>query len=110
MFQKFVSVAMLPGRGPIFTGLRSRRKLADAPEKENMACGLTTLDGQLKLILREGATLTVGDKARTIRKFSLFSPVAGSGGQQRAFRDAHALSYRAFFTDGTQAVLKVALP
>ena len=107
-FQKFQSVTLLPGRGPLFVASVISAK--GASQKGKRGVWAHDPEEQLRLILREGDTLSTATAMRTIRKFTLLSTVAGSGGQQRTLRGDQALIYRAEFTDGTQAILKVALP
>ena len=64
--------------------------------------------GSLDLIVREGATLNINGKIRVIASLSTASADAPTGSQNRSFNQTKGtLAYRATFTDGTQAIMKV---
>ena len=64
--------------------------------------------GSLDLIVREGATLNINGKIRVIASLSTASADAPTGSQSRSFNQTKGtLAYRATFTDGTQAIMKV---
>jgi hypothetical protein len=66
-------------------------------------------EGALRLLLREGDQVN----GKTLRAFTILSAVRGSAGQRRAWAaddGQPSLIYRASFTDGTEAIITVAVP
>jgi hypothetical protein len=67
--------------------------------------------GGLDLIVREGGSLLVNGTKRIISSLSSATADGPTGAQSRSFSQATgALTYRATFMDGTQAIMKVTLP
>jgi hypothetical protein len=65
--------------------------------------------GALRLVVREGDPIN----AKTLRSFTVLGSVEGSPGQRRAWTTGDASArviYRAFFTDGTSAIVSTAVP
>ena len=72
---------------------------------------LQNASGGLDLVVREGATLNVNGKIRVIDSLATASADGPTGSQSRSFNQTTGtLAYRATFTDGTQAIMKVILP
>ncbi len=104
----FTSLSVLDGRGPMFTA-KLASGTAKVTTKNDAGLWATDSTGALRLILREGDTLPGG----TLKSFTLLGAVAGSPGQRRAWTSGDASArviYRAFFTDGTSAIVSTALP
>jgi len=67
--------------------------------------------GGIDLVVREGATLNVNGRIRVIASIDAASADGPTGGQSRSFNQkTGTLAYRATFTDGTQAIMKVTFP
>ena len=67
--------------------------------------------GGLDLIVREGALLNVNGKIKVIAYIATASADGPTGSQSRSFNQTTGtLAYRATFTDGTQAIMKVTFP
>jgi len=72
---------------------------------------LQNASGGLDLVVREGATLNVNGKIRVIASIATASADGPTGSQSRSFNQTTGtLAYRATFTDGTQAIMKVTFP
>jgi hypothetical protein len=63
-------------------------------------------DGTLHCVIREGDQML----GKTLQKFTVLTSVSGSAGVTRSFNTRAELAYRATFTDGGTALLKVNLP
>jgi hypothetical protein len=108
MWLTFTSLSVLEGRGPMFTA-----KLLQIPPTVTTAndTGFWATDstGALRLLLRTGDKIS----GKRLQSFTLLGAVAGSPGQRRAWTsgDAEArVIYRAFFTDGSSAILTTLVP
>jgi hypothetical protein len=101
----FTSVALPEERGPLFT---AKLRIGPGGVTSGNDVGLWAVDsaGTLHLIAREGALI----EGKTLRKFTILSAVAGSPAQRRSYNAKGALIYRAYFIDGSQALLRVQLP
>jgi glucose/arabinose dehydrogenase len=66
--------------------------------------------GALHLVLRTGSPIQVGSATKTLRSLTVLSVVPGSPAQTRSINAGDQLIYRAFFTDGSQAILTATLP
>jgi len=72
---------------------------------------LQNASGGLDLVVREGATLNVNGKIRVIASLATASADGPTGSQSRSFNQTTGtIIYRAIFTDGTQAIMKVTFP
>ena len=72
---------------------------------------LQNASGGLDLVVREGATLNVNGKILVIVSIAAASADGPTGSQSRSFNQkTGTLAYRATFTDGTQAIMKVTFP
>ena len=72
---------------------------------------LQNASGGLDLVVREGATLNVNGKIRVIASLATASADGPTGSQSRSFNQTTGtITYRAIFTDGTQAIMKVTFP
>lgn len=108
-WQRFASLSVLEGRGPMFTAT-----LASGGARVTAAndAGLWATDstGALRMIFREGEEIVPGKK---LKSFTLLGAVSGSPGQRRAWTTGDTSArviYRAFFIDGSSAILSTALP
>ena len=106
-FAALSSLAILPGRGPIFLGSLAAKsgnpKVTSANDRGLWGLSST---GALQLLLRENQT--IGD--RTVKTFNVLTTVLGSPAQARAFDGEQGIVVRAFYTDGTQGILKLTAP
>lgn len=113
----FTSLALPEGNaGPVFTaklagskGMAQQDRVASSNDQ-----GLWAVDssGELQLVVREGQEVAVDGSTtrRKIKSFTVLSAVPGSSAQRRSFDTTGRIVYRAVFTDGSQAVVKVLLP
>ena len=62
----------------------------------------------MKALFREGDVIN----GRTLSSFNVLGIVNGSPGQRRAWTESAepALAWRAFFTDGSSAIVKTTVP
>lgn len=106
-FGSFTSLAILPGRGPIFTAkLATKSGIPKVSAKSDLGLWALSSTGALQLLVRE--TDLIGGKS--LKTFHALLSVPGSPSQSRTFNAEQVLIYRAFFTDGTQALVKVDAP
>ncbi len=108
-WKTFTSLSVLEARGVMFTATLAS---GTAKVKTFNDAGLWATDstGALKLILRESQEVLPG---KFLRSFDVLKSIAGSPGQRRAWTagDASArIIYRAFFTDGSSAIVSTAVP
>jgi hypothetical protein len=113
----FQSVALPDGlaSGPVFTAKLyvpawSEPNPAAITRSNNTGIWGVDSTGALWLLARTGSTINVGGKNRVIKTLTALSAVSGSCGQSRSYNSSGEVIYRAAFTDGGQAVIKVALP
>ena len=67
--------------------------------------------GALKLIAIQGGAFAVGTNSKTISYVQFLTSGGSVGGQTRSFsQDTGNLLYKAIFTDGSQAVIRVTFP
>jgi uncharacterized repeat protein (TIGR03803 family) len=80
--------------------------------RNNRGLWAADANGQLHLVARTGDLLQSGDQGvnKAIASISVFVPGVATAGQQRSFNHVGGLVYKANFTDGTEAILKVQLP
>lgn len=113
----FTSLALPEGNaGPVFTaklagskGMARQDKVSGSNDQ-----GLWAVDssGELQLVVREGQEVTADGSTtrKKVKSFTVLSAVPGSSAQRRSFDTTGRIVYRAVFTDGSQAVVKVQLP
>jgi hypothetical protein len=65
-----------------------------------------TAEGTLRGVIREGDQVL----GKTLEKFTVLTSVSGSAGVTRSFNTKAEVVYRASFTDGGTALVKVNLP
>ncbi len=112
VFKSFTSVAMPDGAtGPVFVAKLLVPKTGEpnpAGVTSKNAVGLWYTDdaGTAHLLARAGDTV----EGKTLRAFTILSNVSRSSSQARSYNNAGELIYRAFYTDGTSALLHVQLP
>lgn len=108
-WKAFTSLSVLNERGPMFLATLASGTIKVKPA-DDTGLWATDTTGALRLILREGDEIAPGKK---LRSFDVLEAVAGSPGQRRAWThgDASArIIYRAFFTDGSNAIVSTAVP
>jgi len=108
-WKAFTSLSVLAGRGPMFTATLASGTTKVKPS-DDAGLWVTNSEGELQLLLREGADLAPGKK---LRSFDVLKAIAGSPGQRRAWTTGDASArviYRALFTDGTSAIVSTAVP
>lgn len=108
-WKTFTSLSVLEGRGVMFTATIAS---GTTKVKTTNDAGLWATDstGALKLILRESQEVLPG---KFLRSFDVLKSIAGSPGQRRAWTAADPsarIIYRAFFTDGSSAIVSTAVP
>lgn len=106
-WKAFKSIALPDGLGPVFTALITAGGVKAANDM-----GLWAQDGSgtLRLLLREGDPLDVDDGEKKVKTFAVLGLVSGSPGQTRAFNREHQIAVRVTFLDGSQAIVKIAVP
>lgn len=110
-FADFTSVTYLDGPefGLAFTGEMQvgRGGVTNANRR-----GIWAQDskGKLRLVLRQGQTVAVGGKARTIARFVALQTAAHVTGTSRGTDPNGVIYAHAYFTDGTEAALELTLP
>jgi hypothetical protein len=109
-FATFKSIAFSDGVGTgpmVLADLKTGSGVTNANRT-----GLWVSDGidALHLILRTGSTIDVNGVIKTLRGFNVLGAVPGSPTQRRSFNAGGQVIYRAFFTDGSQAILRAPLP
>jgi uncharacterized delta-60 repeat protein len=108
IYASFDSISVLEGRGAVFIArLKSNANIVSA--KNDRGCWAVASDGSLRLLCRESEEIN----GKTVRSFDLLGSVRGSPGQRRAWASGDAtpsLVYRATYTDGSKAILCVAVP
>ncbi|MHA3771210.1 beta strand repeat-containing protein [Verrucomicrobiota bacterium sgz303538] len=116
-WSSFTSLALSEGPyGPLFTAKLVGGAKGKGPGKITSANdqGLWAVDskGELQLVVQEGQEVNVEGSTtpKTLKSFTVLSAVPGSPAQRRSFAGDGQIVYRALFTDGTQAVVKVQLP
>ena len=102
-FKSFPSLTMAGGgHGALFTA-----KLGGATTATDDALFGVDSAGSLRLLLREGAT-TIGGK--TVKTFAALKAAAGSSGVARNYNNNGDVVSLVTFTDGTTAIVMIALP
>jgi uncharacterized delta-60 repeat protein len=108
IYARFDSISVLEGRGAVFIArLKSNANIVSA--RNDRGCWAVASDGSVRLLCREGEEIN----GKTLRSFDLLGSVRGSPGQRRAWASGDAtpsLVYRATYTDGSKAILCVAVP
>jgi len=99
-FASFTSLTVVEGRGALFV----------AKDSENGA-GVWAIDstGELRRLFREGDMVS----GKVLRTFDLLESVSGSPGQRRAWAEGDPtprVIWRAYFTDGSSAILTTTIP
>jgi hypothetical protein len=105
-FKSFTSLSLMSARGPLFTAvLRGSSRVKPA---NDVGVWGTDYDGKLRLLLREGEKVD----GKAVKRFDALSVVAGSPVQQRAWSEGAPATIltRCFFTDGSQAIVKITIP
>ena len=101
-YSKFTSLALPDTGGPVFLA-----KLKGATSATDVGIWAADATGTLTLVTREGDALTVGAAQKTIKTLQFLPAVLGVPGQTRSFNDDGFLTFRAVFTDQSEAVFKV---
>lgn len=110
---KFTSLALPGGQtGPMFVGAMVNQPRTPGGVTPGSDTGLWAVDstGLLRLLVRERDPVDIGGTTKKLRSFTVLSAVLGSPGQARSFNQRGEVVYRAYFTDGTQAMVKVQMP
>ena len=70
--------------------------------------GLWAVDslGEVRLLVREQDVV----EGKMLKSFSALQAVSGSAGVRRSFNSKGQLVYRAYFSNGSQGVVKVQVP
>ncbi|MHA3771208.1 DUF7453 family protein [Verrucomicrobiota bacterium sgz303538] len=116
-WSSFTSLALSEGPyGPLFTAKLVGGAKGKGPGKITSANdqGLWAVDskGELQLVVQEGQEVNVEGSStpKILKSFAVLSAVPGSPTQRRSFAGDGQIVYRALFTDGSQAIVKVQLP
>lgn len=111
-FDAFRSLAIVEGRGPVFTAsLRRVRKEITAAN--DLGLWATDSTGAVRLLAREGDEVIVSGETKVLKSFEVLGAVSGSPGQGRAVSPGDELArviYRASYTDGAQQIVTVSIP
>jgi hypothetical protein len=105
-WKSFNSFALPDGeRGPIFEATLAKGGGAVNASND---MGLWAVDslGEVRLLVREQDVV----EGKMLKSFSALQAVSGSAGVRRSFNNAGQLVYRAYFSDGSQSVMKVQVP
>ena len=107
-FTTFLSLAMRPDGGAIFTALAGEPRSVVGRK----GVWFTDDDSALRLAIKEGDRIDGGVHGRLgrIRSLSILEHVIGSPAQTRSFNNRGDLIYRASFNGGRQAILKSTVP
>jgi hypothetical protein len=103
-FASFLSLGLPDTGGVVFLA-----KVKGRGETGKSGTGIWAANpaGVVSLVVRTGDSLTVNGGSKTIRLLHFLPSVLGVPGQTRSFNEAGDLTFRAVFTDRTEAILKV---
>ena len=98
-----------PTSGPIFTATLqtsgNKKK-----QKSNRALYAVDSQGEVRLLLGPGQSLTVNGASRLVASLRALEATAGSIGAARGYDDAGRVSALVTFTDGTEARVDLSIP
>jgi hypothetical protein len=106
-WKSFISLTSIARRGPAFTATLAIDGAAITPANDKGLWAINSAGG-LRRLVREGDVIN----GRTLLTFNVLGVVNGSAGQRRAWSESGdpALAWRAFFTDGTTAIVTTTVP
>lgn len=105
LYAKFTSLALPDAGGPVYLAKLKRSKTVTAKNDTGIWAG--NFAGGTALVVRTGDPLTVGAGQRTVKLLQFLPPVRGVPGQTRSFNTDGYLTFRAVFTDRTEAIFRV---
>ena len=111
-WDKFSSLALPEGRGPIFVAsmLSKTGTLPPGPggvtTANDVGLWATSSTGSLRLLMREGDPIGTS----TVKSFTVLSMVAGSPAQTRSFNNAGVVVLKVTDMAGAQHLVQIALP
>jgi len=100
LYSAFTSIALPDVGGPVFLAKLKTKK-------NNVGIWATDDAGVLHIVVRTGDTLTIGGEPKIVKTLEFLPTLLGVSGQTRSFNTAGDLTFRAVFTDKTEAILKV---
>ncbi len=104
-FRAFLSLALPETGGPVFVAALAG---AGVTQANDVGIWGTDAAGVVTLQLREGDAVSVGDATKTLATFQFLTALPVVPGQTRGFDGSGELLLRAVFTDGTEALLRIA--
>jgi hypothetical protein len=108
----FPSLAITKGTpgGPIFTGTLKVSGNDGVTAADELGLWAVESGGSLGLLLRSGQRLDVNGVIHQVRTFTALAPAPGSMGAASGYGQNGNVEVLASFTDGTEALLKLAVP
>jgi len=100
LYSAFTSIALPDVGGPVFLAKLKTKK-------NNVGIWATDDAGVVHIVVRTGDTLTIGGEPKIVKTLEFLPTLLGVSGQTRSFNTAGDLTFRAVFTDKTEAILKV---
>jgi hypothetical protein len=105
----FLSIALIDRRGLAFVGSVSGER-GEVTKLNDRGLWAEDRNGELQLLVREGASLEVNGTPKKVKSFTVLSAVTGSPSQGHSYTANGGFAYRTLFTDGSQAILAVWVP
>lgn len=105
VYKAFTSLALPEGSGPLFLATLAQGPGAVTAADDLGLWGMSS-GGQLRLLMREGATFG----SSTIKAFTVLSSVSGSAAQTRSFNKVGAVVVRVTDATGAQHIVQIAIP
>jgi len=97
-------------RGPVFLGTLTVNKAENINAGNNVGIWAVDAKGQLESVLRTGTGVMVDGSQKVIHTIATLVPAARAIGSASGYDDDGNVAVLATFTDGTQALLNVAVP
>ncbi len=94
--------------GPVFLGTLAVDPAAAVNNANRLGMWGVGSDGALQLLFCDGDVLNVGGTNKTVRSFAALAP--GGSGSASGYDDAGNIAIVATFADGSQALVRVAIP
>lgn len=105
-WQSFSSLAIAPGRGPIFVASLVLGK-GGVTKATSRGLWATDFKGDLRLLVQTGVTKVDG---KTVKSFALLTASSGSVGSTRSFNRSAQIVWRATFSDKTHGIVVTEVP
>ena len=109
-FSTFTSLAIAANRGPIFTATLAAGKGGIA-KNATSAVFAVDFEGTIRRLFGVTDQIDVGGGTlKPLKSFTVLTPTVGNTGVTRSFNDAQQVTWRATFTDKTQAIITTQVP